>query len=48
MDVESFEDGFLAKIIFGDGASAPVGAPVALLAKTKEVREGLKKKVMPS
>lgn len=38
MDVESFEEGFLAKIVFGDGASAPVGATVALLAKTKEVR----------
>lgn len=36
MDVESFEEGFLAKIVFGDGASAPVGATVALLAKTKE------------
>ena len=36
MDVESFEEGFLAKIIFNDGASAPVGATVALLAKTKE------------
>jgi len=36
MDVEAFEEGFLAKIVFGDGASAPVGATVALLAKTKE------------
>lgn len=36
MDVESFEEGYLAKIIFGDGASAPVGSTVALLAKTQE------------
>jgi pyruvate dehydrogenase E2 component (dihydrolipoamide acetyltransferase) len=36
MDVEAFEEGFLAKIVFGDGASAPVGATVALLAKSKE------------
>ena len=36
MDVEAFEEGFLAKIVFGDGASAPVGATVALLAKTKD------------
>jgi pyruvate dehydrogenase E2 component (dihydrolipoamide acetyltransferase) len=36
MDVESFEEGFLAKIIFGEGQSAPVGATVAVLAKTKD------------
>jgi pyruvate/2-oxoglutarate dehydrogenase complex dihydrolipoamide acyltransferase (E2) component len=33
MDVESFEDGYVAKILFGEGASAPVGATVAVLAK---------------
>jgi len=34
MDVESYEDGYLAAILTGEGQSAPVGAPVALLAKT--------------
>ena len=34
MDVESYEDGYLASILVPDGASATVGAPVALLAKT--------------
>ena len=32
MDVEAFEDGFLAKIITDEGASAPVGDVVALVA----------------
>ncbi|GKY95798.1 hypothetical protein MPSEU_000540500 [Mayamaea pseudoterrestris] len=32
MDVEAFEDGFLAKIIIGEGEMAPVGEPVALIA----------------
>ena len=32
MDVEAFEDGFLAAIITGEGESANVGAPVALIA----------------
>lgn len=36
MDVESYEDGFLAAIMVGDGQSAAVGAPVALLAATNE------------
>ena len=36
MDVESYEEGFLAAIMVGDGQSAAVGAPVALLAKTKD------------
>ena len=36
MDVESYEDGFLAAIMVGDGQSAAVGAPVALLAATKD------------
>jgi len=31
MDVEAFEDGFLAKILVGEGESAPVGEVVALL-----------------
>merc|ERR1719440_2772841 len=32
MDVESFEEGYLAAILTPEGESAPVGAPVALLA----------------
>lgn len=31
MDVEAFEDGFIAKILVGEGESAPVGDVVALL-----------------
>ncbi len=34
MDVEAFEDGFLAKIIVGEGEMAPVGEAVALIAAT--------------
>ena len=36
MDVEAFEDGFLAKIIVDEGEMAPVGAAVALMAATEE------------
>lgn len=36
MDVEAFEDGFLAKIIVGEGEMAPVGEAVALIAATAE------------
>lgn len=36
MDVESYDEGYLASILVGDGAVAPVGAPVGYLAKTKE------------
>jgi pyruvate dehydrogenase E2 component (dihydrolipoamide acetyltransferase) len=32
MDVEAFEDGFLAAILTGEGESGAVGAPVALIA----------------
>ena len=32
MDVEAFEDGFLAKILTGEGETAEVGAVVALVA----------------
>ena len=34
MDVESFEEGFLASILVKDGNSAAVGAPVAVLVKS--------------
>jgi len=36
MDVEAFEDGFLAKILIGEGESAPVGEVVALLATEED------------
>jgi len=35
MDVEAFEDGFLAKIIVGEGEMAPVGEAVALVAASE-------------
>ena len=35
MDVEAFEDGFLAAIITGEGESGAVGAPVALIAQNE-------------
>ena len=34
MDVESYEEGYLAVILVNDGESAPVGSPVGLMAKT--------------
>ena len=39
MDVEAFEDGFLAKILTGEGESAEVGAVVALVSSTKSCLE---------
>jgi pyruvate dehydrogenase E2 component (dihydrolipoamide acetyltransferase) len=36
MDVEAFEDGFLAKILTGEGETAEVGAVVALVAGSEE------------
>jgi biotin carboxyl carrier protein len=36
MDVEAFEDGFLAKIIVAEGEMAPVGEAVALVAETMD------------
>jgi pyruvate dehydrogenase E2 component (dihydrolipoamide acetyltransferase) len=36
MDVEAFEDGYLAKIITAEGESAPVGEVVALVASLEE------------
>ena len=41
MDVESYEDGFVAAILVKDGESAEVGKPVALIAKTKEAIPGI-------
>jgi len=36
MDVETYEDGYLAAILTGEGEVAAVGAPVALLAKSAD------------
>jgi pyruvate dehydrogenase E2 component (dihydrolipoamide acetyltransferase) len=36
MDVESYDDGYLAAIVVAEGESTAVGSPVAYLAKTKE------------
>jgi pyruvate dehydrogenase E2 component (dihydrolipoamide acetyltransferase) len=42
MDVEAFEDGFLAAIITGEGETGTVGAPVALIASQQEDIPALK------
>lgn len=36
MDVETFYDGILAAIVVGEGETAPVGAPIGLLAESEE------------
>ena len=36
MDVEAFEDGYLAKILVDEGDMAPVGDAVALIAETED------------
>lgn len=36
MDVETFYDGILAAIVVNEGESAPVGAPIGLLAETED------------
>ncbi|MCI39597.1 dihydrolipoyllysine-residue acetyltransferase component of pyruvate dehydrogenase complex-like, partial [Trifolium medium] len=36
MDVETFYDGILAAIVVDEGETAPVGAPIGLLAETPE------------
>ena len=36
MDVESFEDGYLAAILTPEGGSAAVGSPVAIIVDKKE------------
>lgn len=41
MDVEAFEDGFLAKIIVGEGEMAPVGEAVALIASSLDEIEAV-------
>ena len=41
MDVEAFEDGYLAKIIVDEGEMAPVGQAVALIASTEDEIESV-------
>jgi hypothetical protein len=41
MDVEAFEDGFLAKIIVEEGGMAPVGEAVALIAENLDEIEAV-------
>ena len=36
MDVETYEEGYIAKILVGEGDVAPVGAPVAILCERLE------------
>ncbi|KAF5184205.1 Dihydrolipoyllysine-residue acetyltransferase component of pyruvate dehydrogenase complex [Thalictrum thalictroides] len=36
MDVETFYDGILAAIVVGEGETAPVGAPIGILAETED------------
>lgn len=40
MDVETFYDGILAKIIVDEGSVAPVGSAIALLAESEEESGG--------
>ncbi|XP_024991021.1 dihydrolipoyllysine-residue acetyltransferase component 4 of pyruvate dehydrogenase complex, chloroplastic [Cynara cardunculus var. scolymus] len=44
MDVETFYDGILAAIVVAEGESAPVGAPIGLLAETEAEIEEAKAK----
>ncbi|MGN6625688.1 MAG: dihydrolipoyl dehydrogenase [Tepidisphaeraceae bacterium] len=44
MEMESFERGTLAAVLVGEGAKAPVGAAIALIAKPGEKLEDVKKK----
>ena len=44
MDVESFEEGYLAAVLVGEGETATVGAPVALLAREPGWTHSLQKR----
>lgn len=48
MDVETFYDGILAAIVVPEGESAPVGAPIGLLAETEAEIEEAKAKAAAS
>src|SRR5688572_25714876 len=36
LELQSYHDGTLVKILMGDGSTAPIGTPVAILAKEGE------------
>ncbi|XP_021754124.1 dihydrolipoyllysine-residue acetyltransferase component 4 of pyruvate dehydrogenase complex, chloroplastic-like [Chenopodium quinoa] len=48
MDVETFYDGILAAIVVGEGESAPVGAPIGILAESEEEIEEAKARASQS
>ncbi len=48
MDVESFNEGYLAKIFVQDGETTPIGVAIALLAQTKEEMAQAAAKSVPS
>lgn len=48
MDVETFYDGILAAIVVPEGESAPVGAPIGILAETEEEIDEAKAKAASS
>ncbi|KAJ7943177.1 Dihydrolipoamide acetyltransferase component of pyruvate dehydrogenase complex [Quillaja saponaria] len=48
MDVEIFYDGILAAIVVGEGETAPVGAPIGLLAESEEEVAEVKSKASKS
>src|SRR5215471_14140273 len=47
MDFESFDEGVLLKILVGDGQTAPVGGPVAIIGNAGEDISGLMKPAAP-
>ena len=48
MDVESFEDGYLAAILTPEGGSAAVGSPVAIIVDKKEEINNVSKTPAPA
>jgi pyruvate dehydrogenase E2 component (dihydrolipoamide acetyltransferase) len=48
MDVESFEDGYLAAILTPEGGSAAVGSPVAIIVDKKEEINNVSKTPTPA
>ncbi|KAG9458397.1 hypothetical protein H6P81_002905 [Aristolochia fimbriata] len=48
MDVETFYDGILAAIVIGEGETAPVGAPIGILAETEQEIDEAKAKAAKS
>ncbi len=48
MDVESFQDGYLAAVLMPSGSSAPVGETIGLIVETKEEIAAVQSKVVQS